>query len=103
MIIHEIFVEGYSSYYKPCLVKLPIGITGIVGKYDNHANKSNGSGKSSLIMAIIYALYGEGEFATLEELVNDNSDTITASAICASDFDRKSTPYCRDMISRSFI
>lgn len=74
MTFHEIFVEGYSSYKEASTVQLPMGITGILGKYEGDATKSNGAGKSSLIMAIVYALYGEGEFSTLDELVNDYSE-----------------------------
>jgi len=76
MKIETIELEGYSSYKNYTLVQIPEGITGIVGVFDDAAGKSNGVGKSSLVMSVIYALYGEGEADKILEFVNDNSDSM---------------------------
>lgn len=76
MILNEILLEGFGSFYNETLVTPNIGITGIVGIYDGEPTKSNGAGKSTLIMALIYALYGEGEFDRIEELLHDNADSM---------------------------
>ena len=72
MKICKIELEGYSSYRNYCSVNIPNGITGIVGIYDENENKSNGVGKSAIVMSIIYAHYGKGEFDKLEEIINDD-------------------------------
>ncbi|HRZ18483.1 MAG TPA: SMC family ATPase [Methanofastidiosum sp.] len=76
MKINTIELEGYSSYKEYTIINIPEGVTGIVGIFDDNANKSNGSGKSSLVMAILYALYGEGEADTLSEFINDECDSM---------------------------
>lgn len=76
MKIETIELEGYSSYKNYTFVQIPYGITGIVGVFDDAAGKSNGVGKSSLVMSVIYALYGEGEADKILEFVNDNSDSM---------------------------
>ena len=71
MIIKYIELLGFGSYEHLTRWEVPMGITGIVGVYDENVKKSNGSGKSTIISGITYALYGEGECTKLEELVND--------------------------------
>jgi len=76
MRLDTIELEGYSSYKDYTQVSIPEGITGVVGVCDGIAGKSNGVGKSSLVMAIIYALYGEGEADKISEFINDNSESM---------------------------
>jgi DNA repair exonuclease SbcCD ATPase subunit len=74
MNLYSIEMEGYSSYKDYTYVPIPAGITGIIGSIDGSLNRSNGSGKSSLVMAILYALFGEGEANTIDEYINDESE-----------------------------
>ena len=74
MNLFSIEMEGYSSYKDYTNVQIPQGITGIIGSFDGRLNKSNATGKSSLVMAILYALFGEGEANTIDEYINDNSE-----------------------------
>jgi len=76
MKIETIELEGYSSYRDYTIVQIPEGITGIIGVFDDAAGKSNGTGKSSLVMSVIYAFYGEGEADKILEFINDNSDSM---------------------------
>ena len=81
MIIKDIIISGYSSYKDKSEVKPDMGITGVFGTINNNPDQSNSSGKSSLLMSITYALYGEGEFDRVEELQNDQSDSMSVKII----------------------
>lgn len=76
MRLDTIELEGYSSYKNYTQVSIPEGITGIIGVFDNITGRSNAVGKSSLVMAIVYALYGEGEADKISEFINDNSESM---------------------------
>lgn len=72
MKIDSITLKGYGSYKNETAVKVPDGITGIVGVYDSNERKSNGSGKSTLISSMNYAFFGDGaEFDKMSEIIND--------------------------------
>ena len=72
MIISRIELMGFSSFRDHTVLECPFGITGIVGVNSSNPEKSNGSGKTSLIMSIVYALYGKGEYDTIQDLINDD-------------------------------
>lgn len=80
MIIESIETQGYGSYRDFNTCEIPLGITGIIGSIDNQDDESNGCGKTTFIMIVIYVLYGEGEFTTLSELVNDQLEENTMYA-----------------------
>ena len=75
--VQFIELSNFGSYKDTFNITLPLGLTGIVGRHDTDVNRSNGVGKSTLVNSIIYALYGEGEFATIDELVNVYSKNST--------------------------
>lgn len=64
-------MQGFASYRYKNVVDIPVGITGILGSITGVEGKSNGSGKSKLIMAILFALYGSGTYDRTEEIWND--------------------------------
>jgi DNA repair exonuclease SbcCD ATPase subunit len=72
MILHEITLCGFGSYKNKETSFIPEGLTGIVGCYDSNPQQSIGTGKSTLVAALNYAFFGEGEFDKLEELLNDD-------------------------------
>lgn len=72
MILKKIELQGFGSYRDYNSVVIPEGLCGIVGRYTSNIDKSIGSGKSTLIMSILYALFGAGEFDTLDQLLNDS-------------------------------
>ena len=45
------------------------GVTAILGVIDGDSSHSNGAGKSSLVMAILYSLYGKQVTKTMDELI----------------------------------
>lgn len=73
MIINKIELQGFSSYRDFTSVTVPTDIVGITGEYDyGIPDRSNGTGKTSLVMSIIFTLYGKGEFSSsFKELIND--------------------------------
>ena len=77
MIIEKVILEGFGSYKDYTLIEFQKGITAIIASYDENSKRSNGGGKSQIIMSILYALYGEGDFNTLAELINDKCDTMS--------------------------
>jgi exonuclease SbcC len=74
MNINSIELEGYGSYKDYTYIPINNGITGIIGSFDGNLNKSNGVGKTSIVMSILYALFGEGEADTISEFINDESE-----------------------------
>jgi DNA repair exonuclease SbcCD ATPase subunit len=77
MIIEKIELTGFGSYKNHTIVEIQQGITAIVASYDDNSKRSNAGGKTTIVMSILYAIYGEGEYNTLSELVNDKCDVMS--------------------------
>lgn len=92
MYIKRIELTGYSSYKDYTCIDMPGGIIGIVGVINGETAKSNGAGKTSLVMAINYALYGEGDFDKMDELKNRHSENMSVRL----SFDLNGTCYVVD-------
>lgn len=71
MIIQEIILKGFGSYRDLTHIKIPLGLTGIVGSYCSNEVKSVGAGKTTIVSALNYAFFGKGEFDKIEEIIND--------------------------------
>ena len=71
MKLRTVELKGYSSFKDPVAIEIPMGITGIFGSIEDSIEKSNGSGKTSLVSSLKYALFGAGEFDKAEEVWND--------------------------------
>ena len=77
MKIKSLFLYNFISYAKQEIVGLEdFSVTGIIGNYKNNLNKSNGVGKSTIIDAILYALYGRGRTAGEEDLIMLGKDNM---------------------------
>lgn len=74
MKLNLIEFKGYTSYKDYNSFTVPQGITGIVGSIGDIDGKSNGSGKSSAITALRFALFGSGTYDRVEEVWNDRLD-----------------------------
>lgn len=77
MIIEKVELTGFSSYKDFTEIKFNLGITAIIASYDENSKRSNAGGKTSIVMSILYAIYGSGEYNTLSELVNDKCDAMS--------------------------
>jgi ATPase involved in DNA repair len=71
--IKSIQLQNFGSYLETKEVLIPLGLTAVVGEHDVDPLRSNGVGKSTFVNSILYALYGEGEFTLVDELVNDKN------------------------------
>jgi len=71
--IKSIQLQNFGSYLETNEVLIPLGLTAVVGEHDVDPLRSNGVGKSTFVNSILYALYGEGEFTLVDELVNDKN------------------------------
>uniref|UniRef100_A0A7J3ZN28 SMC family ATPase n=1 Tax=Fervidicoccus fontis TaxID=683846 RepID=A0A7J3ZN28_9CREN len=65
ILIDEVELEGFVSYKKKQHFKVPQSVTVLIGE--------NGSGKTSLVEAIIFALTGKYPRGTLENTINSSS------------------------------
>ncbi len=75
MTLDEITLSGFGSYKELTKIKIPLGLTGIIGSYESNPLKSIGSGKSTIVSALLYAFFGEGEFDKIEEVMNDQLES----------------------------
>lgn len=71
MILQEVVLKGFGSYKDLTTIKIPLGLTGIVGEYESNVAKSVGAGKTTIVSALNYAFFGKGEFDKVEEIIND--------------------------------
>jgi len=71
MKLNSLEIKGFSSYRDQASVAIPFGITGIVGTIEDIEGRSNASGKTSLLMSLLFSLYGTGTFDRMEEVWND--------------------------------
>ena len=93
MIIRKIKLKQYGSYKGEEELILADGMTGIVGKYDATAGRSNASGKSTLIRSSLYALYGEDEGKTVDEYINDQIEKDKIDMFVSVWFDHNTKSY----------
>lgn len=68
-------LQGFMSYKDYNRIDFNLGVTGIIGSVNGDTKKSNGSGKSAIVLAILFVLYGEGNFSKIEEVWNDKLST----------------------------
>lgn len=74
MKLNLIEMKGFASYKNYNSFLIPQGITGIVGSVENIGGKSNGTGKSTSIESLRFALFGSGNYDRVEEIWNDKLD-----------------------------
>jgi len=72
MHINRLELKGFMSYRDTTIIEFPDGIIGITGCIEDDITRSNGSGKSSIVMAILFALYGTGIFSKKDEVWFDS-------------------------------
>jgi len=73
MNILKIYGQQFCSYYDRFDYDVKDGVTGIIASYEGFCARSNGAGKTKLITAILFALYGEGNFKVLDDLISNKA------------------------------
>jgi DNA repair exonuclease SbcCD ATPase subunit len=73
MQLVKVFGQQFGPFLNYYEWNVTQGVTGIVGHYDGFHDRSNGTGKTKLITSILYALYGEGSFNVIDDLINDTA------------------------------
>lgn len=91
--LKSIYIENIVSF-REAKLEVEQGVaTLIFGRNEDNASQPcNGSGKSSLIEAIAFALTGEQlrKVKTIEEIINDNADSAYVSLYLENDYDHTS-------------
>ena len=90
MILTNLKLENFKKYVSHS-ISFEEGLTGIIGK--------NGSGKSTIFEAILFALYGELKNKGDKEIVRNANASIKDVVSVDLDFEFENTPY---KISREF-
>ena len=92
MRLNTIELLGFGPYKDYVKVNIPMGLTGILATINGIEGKSNGGGKSALVGAIPFALYGVGTFDKTGEVWNDKLPA-TADAFVKLNFDLTGNNY----------
>jgi exonuclease SbcC len=84
MILSKLHLENFKKYTSYD-IEFGEGLVGIIGK--------NGSGKSTIFEAILYALYGEARVRGNKELIRNSKATTKDAVVVELDFEFESTEY----------
>ena len=76
MYLDSIEVEGYGPFKYNNKITIPDGLVGIIARHADNPKKSNFSGKSNFVNSVPFNFYCNGEFEKIEELVNDECDSM---------------------------
>jgi len=74
MKIKRIQARNFQSYQDFELNLENLSVAGIIGSYKNNPEESNGTGKTTIIDIILYALYGKGRSQSENELIRLGED-----------------------------
>lgn len=76
-------ISNFLSFGEEVHVNIPVGLTLITGEIDSVTGSSNGAGKSGLLEAITFALWGKargtGEYPGGEHLIRDGCTSMSVS------------------------
>ena len=92
MKLNSLEVKGFASYRDKVSASIPYGLTGIVGRLEGAEDRSNATGKTSLLMSLLFSLYGVGTFDRMEEVWNDKLAP-SEEAYVQSNFDVEGNNY----------
>ena len=84
MILSKLHLENFKKYTSYD-IEFGEGLIGIIGK--------NGSGKSTIFEAILYALYGEARVRGNKELIRNSKATTKDTVVVELDFEFEGTAY----------
>jgi len=79
MYIKKLILNNYQSYKETTLF-FPEGICGIVGQFKNNKDRSNGSGKSSIIESFLYNIFDFSRTGSTNDLVRNSTTQMCVDA-----------------------
>jgi hypothetical protein len=76
--VRSVVLENFMPFEHCELDDVPDEVIGVVAEYDGEEGRSNRAGKSALLEAIVYALYGEArKVRTLDEYVRRGAESMS--------------------------
>jgi len=76
MKIEKIILKNFQSFKESDAELSGMNVISIVGKYKGEERRSNGSGKSTVLDAISYSLYGKSRTKREDDLIRENQDNM---------------------------
>lgn len=74
MLLKEVILQNFMPFALETVTFPQSGTVSILGEYAENVTKSNGAGKSSLIEAILYALFGKSRTVSEVDMVKQGSN-----------------------------
>jgi len=76
-VLRKIMVKNFMPFDEGVVADIPDGVIGVTAKYAESEGRSNRAGKSALVEAIPFALYGEArKVRTLDDYVRKGADSM---------------------------
>lgn len=76
MKIEKIILKNFQPFKESEVELSGMNVISIVGKYKGEERRSNGSGKSTVLDAISYSLYGKSRTKREDDLIRENQDNM---------------------------
>lgn len=82
----QLNINNFLSFGEDVHVDIPVGLTLIAGEIDEVSGSSNGAGKSGLLEAITFAIWGKargtGEYPAGDHLIRDGCNSMSVNLEC---------------------
>lgn len=75
MIVEHLSLVNWMCYRGSHSLDLPDGVIAVVGRHRRDARRSNWAGKTALLEAVRYGLYGEHRFARLDDAITHGEES----------------------------
>lgn len=73
LTLKSLSIINYGSHVNSYIDFTNLSTLAILGEHENNSDKSNGSGKSTILDSILFSLTGKGKFNKMEDVIRDNN------------------------------